>query len=205
MAFGEHWEWRGFGCLGKNLHDIVRSLPRLFPRPQKVTDRYLCVVDCPLNVKLRYGDFKIKRLLETHPSGIERWLEDPAENYSFPLAPSVVEDVATQFGIALTALVSEPIASSEELLELLSRSTSGIRVIHVEKLRWQYRLPEPEGVVVELAEIRKPEQVMSLALEDPERARVRQAMKQLQLPGPLRKLNYLEAVEIWSRGGRVAE
>ena len=94
MAFGKHWEWRGFGDLSPQRLARVRQLPLLFERSQEVVDRYLWAPGCELNVKLRFGDFKIKRLISRAGRGVEEWLEDPAENHSFPIAASVVSDVA---------------------------------------------------------------------------------------------------------------
>jgi len=88
MAFGKHWEWRGFGSPPPATLRTVESLPLKFPDLQAVTDLYLWVPGSPINVKLRMRDLKFKRLLEVSGE-FERWLEDEAENYPFPLSPEV--------------------------------------------------------------------------------------------------------------------
>ena len=79
MAFGTHWEWRGFGLLSEALDKELRTLPALFPDSQVVTDRYLWSPGCGINFKLRFGDFKIKRCLEAVGGGVSRWVEDPEQ------------------------------------------------------------------------------------------------------------------------------
>ena len=203
MAFGEHWEWRGFGPPGEPLYDEIRGLPVRFSRAQEVTDRYLWLPGCPLNVKLRGGDFKIKRLLETDGSGLERWLEDAGENYSFPLAFEVLAEVAAALGVSLEAQSTDAILGSDELLDLLRQASPSPLLIRVEKRRWQHSIPDFPGVIVELAEIVAPEPVVSVGLEGRRRDGVQEALRRLHLPGSLRPMSYLGALEIWGRGERI--
>jgi hypothetical protein len=100
MAFGRHWEWRGFGTIGRELRAAVESLPTKFPAAQELVDEYLWVPGSAINVKLRTGDLKFKRLV-ARSGRLERWLEDPEENYALPIAPPVVQKLAEELRIRL--------------------------------------------------------------------------------------------------------
>ena len=114
MAFGTHWEWRGFGELSEALDATIRSLPRLFPDSQTVIDRYLWSAGCDINFKLRLGDFKIKRCLAAPGGGVARWSEDPAENYSFPLAANVFNELAGALAAGGEAAQAQAAARQDE-------------------------------------------------------------------------------------------
>ena len=98
MAFGLHWEWRGFGNLSRELIERIERLPRKFPSDQEVVDEYLWFPGSSLNLKLREGSLKLKRLLETSGE-FERWLEDEDENYRFPLVPEALDTVLFALGL----------------------------------------------------------------------------------------------------------
>ena len=151
MAFGVHWEWRGFGELSSSLEERIRALRPLFPDSQVVTDRYLWSPGCSINFKLRFGDFKIKRCLDLAEGGIARWQEDPGENYSFPLAAGVFGEVVTALGGAAGA-AGEALASEAELLERAGAAIAGLQVVAVAKERWQYGAPVLEDGIIEFKE-----------------------------------------------------
>ena len=200
MAFGTHWEWRGFGELPGALDTTLRSLPQLFPDSQRVIDRYLWAAGCDLNFKLRLGDFKIKRCLATAEGGVARWSEDPAENYSFPIAAGVFNELAGALGVGAEA-AADSVATEEELLERLGAGGPGLGVIAVTKERWQYRAPLLEDGIIELAEISSPEEIVSVSVEYESEEGVRKIMEALGLPAGLKSLSYLEALETWGQGG----
>ena len=200
MAFGVHWEWRGFGVLSEVLDKELRTLPALFPDSQVVTDRYLWSPGCEINFKLRFGDFKIKRCIETVEGGVSRWIEDPEENYSFPLQPAVFDEVAGALGAGCSP-AEAPVASEEQLLESLGAAGMGLRVISVAKERWQYRAPLHRDGIVELAEISAPEKIVSVSVEHETEVGVREIMVRLGLPGELASVSYLEALEVWGQEG----
>ncbi len=207
MAFGQHWEWRGFAAAapdgrGDGTIDRVRALPLWFEKSQRVTDRYLWVPGCSLNLKLRCGRFKIKRRLARTEAGTEEWLENPAEEFEFPLAPDVFAEVAAALGIASSAaaLPSARVENEEEFLERLTRAAPQLAVVSVEKRRWQHCGPPDGRVIVEYAEIQSPQDVVSIGVEDPDEARVRDAMAALGLPGGFLERGYLEALDDWGRG-----
>lgn len=203
MAFGVHWEWRGFGELSSSLEERIRALRPLFPDSQVVTDRYLWSPGCSINFKLRFGDFKIKRCLDLAEGGIARWQEDPGENYSFPLAAGVFGEVVTALGGAAGA-AGEALASEAELLERAGAAIAGLQVVAVAKERWQYGAPVLEDGIIELAQISSPEEIVSISVEHESEEGVREIMEALDLPGELKSFSYLEALETWGNGGTFA-
>jgi len=208
MAFGKHWEWRGFGALSTGLRTRVESLPLKFDRPQDVKDEYLWIPGMSINVKLRFTDLKFKRLLGSE-QGVERWLEDEAENLPFPLEPPVVEKLSRELGVSLPRLL-ERSYGQEELVDLLLRAKPPVRRIAVEKKRWQREWMTPEArasgagpVTVEIAEILSPEATVSVGLEHPEPGPVAAARDDLGLGTAMKRLNYLEALSVWARRERI--
>ena len=199
MAFGVHWEWRGFGRLPGALGDRVRALAPLFPDSQVVTDRYLWSPGCGINLKLRFGDFKIKRCLDLAGGGLAKWQEDPGENYSFPLAAGVFAEVVSALGGSAGA-ADESIKSEAELLELAGAVIPDLRLVEIAKERWQYRAPGLEEGIVELVQISSPEEIASVSVEHESEEGVREIMETLGLPGELGSLSYLEVLEIWGNG-----
>ena len=89
MAFGHNWEWRGFGKPEAELRSRIFGLRPKFPKPQELLDEYLWAPGCGVNVKLREGSLKFKRL-EAKTESLERWHEPRGENHRFPLATEVV-------------------------------------------------------------------------------------------------------------------
>jgi hypothetical protein len=203
MAFGRHWEWRGFGPLSGPARSRIEALPLKYPASQKVVDRYLWIPACLINVKLRFNDLKFKRLVG-EADGLECWVEDEAENYPFPVAPEVVAELAAELGVpARRPAASVP--NGVELVALLREAAPGVAVVEVNKERWQHEWSPPEGgdpVLVEVAEILAPERITSVALEHPSARPVAAARDALR-PPEMRRRSYLEAVAIWARGERL--
>ncbi len=219
MAFGRHWEWRGFGHVGGDLREALESLPAKFPTAQLITDEYLWAPRCRTNVKLRLGDLKLKRLLR-EDRGLELWLEDSGENYPFPLGAEPLLALYEALGLQSAQVPGLPL-EREELLALLDRQSSEVRVVAVRKSRRQFlfsvsgspgddtvadQAADAEAqVTVELAEIHAPEKILSVALEHETFEAVARARDALGLESGLRPLNYFQALGIWAEGGRVLE
>ncbi len=204
MAFGVHWEWRGFGEIPAPVRVRIEALPLMFDRPQDVTDEYLWVPGSRINVKLRFSDLKFKRLVES--SGcLERWLEDPDENYPFPLDRKILEKLAADLGIKLPPVPARAVGR-EAFLELMGGSEPPVKRVAVQKSRLQREWAQEdsiEPVIVDIAEILAPERLVSVGLEHPEADRVRAALDALGLARTLRPLSYLAALSAWARGGKV--
>ena len=169
MAFGQHWEWRGFGPVdGKTLR-LLKILPMKFPDAQVITDEYLWSPRCRTNVKLRLGDLKLKRLVRVHRD-LELWLEDPDENYAFPIEHAPLLALFEALGVESAPVPGHPL-EREELLALLERHATEVRVVSVDKSRRQHEFAEAGAagsggaVTVELAEIYAPERILSVGLE----------------------------------------
>jgi hypothetical protein len=219
MALGVHWEWRGFGQGSERLLETIGGLEDLFP-PQNVVDRYLWIPRLTVNVKLRSGvqdGLKFKRLL-ARADELELWQEDPDELYDFPLDSAAWERLASELrkvGLTLAGGPEQPTDLSATLdhLRILDER---IAVVEVHKERRAWLWPGPPGAVkVEGARITSPEEVLSIGLESwgedekPEeaiggQAALAAAILELRLgAGALRPLSYLDATEIWARGGSV--
>ena len=206
MAFGEHWEWRGFGVLPAESRRELEALPLKFATSQRLRDDYLHVPGVRINVKLREGCLKFKRLLVTR-GGLEHWLEDRSENFPLPLAPAAVKSLLGELGLGLSP-PSAPISSERELIDYLRSGAPGLAVVSVEKERWQRewrgagdRIP----VTVEVAEIHAPERITSVGLEHPRAEAVTEALAALGVEPLLQRASYLEALGLWARGGKVAQ
>lgn len=202
MAFGHHWEWRGFGSLPGHLGLRLGDLPLVFPRPQELVDRYLWLPGCELNLKLREGNFKIKRCLRRSTDGVEEWLEDEAEDYEFPLPRNVVAEIAQALHIELEGDEVEDVRTGADLVRTLQVASPELRVIEVAKQRWQHIL---ESTLVEVARIRAPERITTVGLEHPDPERVRSALEELGLRTCLKTSSYLSALQVWARGGSMLQ
>lgn len=210
MTVGKHWEWRGFGHVDEQIKQRIRSLPSLLDAEWQVTDHYLWAPGCPVNVKLRGNDLKLKRFLAAR-DGLEQWLEDEAELFPFPLAPALVAELASTLGVSLAHLPQVPLDQSH-LLALLFNASPPVRLIAVTKKRWLYRLDAVEGtrfdpaVLVELTDISAPERLTTIALEHPQVQPVQSAHQALGLAAAnLAVCNYLQVLRLWAQGQRVLQ
>jgi hypothetical protein len=191
------WEWRVFGELVPTLRDRIMKLPKKFEDPQELTDRYLWSLGCSINVKLRKGDLKVKHLIRSR-NDVEEW---QAQTYPFPLPPDVVKQLLVAFRLDLQ---ETPIKGETQLLDFLRRDSPAIRIVTVEKKRWQHLWSEKDKVTVEVAEISTPEKVTSVCVENPDGTKVTRAIDDLGLrSGQLKVLNYLRAIEVWGHGEKL--
>jgi len=212
MALGAHWEWRGFGRGSPELRDSFESLEELFP-PLHVVDRYIWIPGSNVNVKLRKGiqdGLKFKRLLGTD-GDLERWLEDPAELYDFPLEAAAWE----KLGVELHAVGLDPPrvppgpSDLQATLECLETVDERITIVEVHKDRRARLFRGPQGpVAVEWTRITQPETVLSVGIESWTEAAVgaiRQVILDLRLEAEaIRPMSYLAATGIWARGGLIS-
>ena len=205
MASGKHWEWRGFGSLSPALARRLEALPLKFASAQELTDEYLWAPGCTGNVKLRLGDLKFKRSIE-RSGGLERWLEDPSENYAFPLQARVLDALALDLNILLPGVGRGPV-TREALLDLVRRADPPVQLVAVKKRRWQREWDSGGAggpITVEVAEISSPERTTSVGIEHADRARVEEARDAFGLAEALQGMSYLEALPLWAAGRTLA-
>jgi len=218
MALGTHWEWRGFGAATAELALKFARMSPHYARHQ-VTDTYLFRAGLDLNVKLRKGaegGLKIKRLFGTE-GDFEYWQEAAEDIYSLPLESEAcvrLESLFRSKGISLR-LTPETAASADAFINSLRRA--GCIPVSVSKTRESRLLETGEGdVIVDWAALHRPQALISIGLENanprgavnvtPEDGlrQLEAAFELLEIRSePLRVLNYLQAVEVWARGGRI--
>ena len=212
-----HWEWRCFGRLDPHLRDRIAQLPLAYPTARAVTDRYLWVPGLGTNIKLRSwpggGSLKFKRCYRRDPTdAMGLWIERPEEDHPFPLPPSVVARVSAE--LCREIRPKEGTWDCDELLAALD--ATGVHVIAVQKWRRLFRWSQQDSsAFVELAELRSPEQIETVGIEDgmglsdisvPAAVAtahdvVVTAKAQFGLPANLKEASYLTALATWVRGG----
>ncbi|HSN76400.1 MAG TPA: hypothetical protein VL334_15095 [Anaerolineae bacterium] len=201
MAYGEHWEWRAFGQIPHDLYQRILALPPVLPDPWLMEDHYLYAAGCAVNVKLRAGELKLKRFV-ARDGDLERWLEDPAEVYPFPLTPTDVAETAAALAVTLPAR-PERTLDQAELLALLRHANPPVQMIVVRKTRHLRTLPLPgvdPDVLLELAEISAPQAILSIALEHPQAEPVRRARTHLGVDqASVTPMSYLRALTFWAQ------
>jgi hypothetical protein len=194
---------------------MLLRLPPLFSSPDVVMDQYLWVPRSTINIKLRTrngGSLKLKRLERTEPAtGIELWVERPDEEYAFPISPDVVSGLWRNLNVTLPS-PTEPLDRARLLL-LLEEAREQIQLISVKKRRETREHVSPGGpLLVEITCIEHPERVSSISVEDgfglatdTENMRVAEAhdavaevVNTFGLARWFRRMNYLEALELWS-------
>ncbi len=218
MAYGLHWEWRGFGELDPLVRRRIEDLPRLIPGDLQGVDSYYWFPGCDVNLKVRdWGSragVKLKRLLEVDDvAQLELWLEDEREDFPFPLRAESVSTVAAALGVEVAPPL-RPMGRCS-LLTLLREARPDLVVVAVHKARSLRRLGVGDRELsVELAEVTAPEHLTSVGLEDraglsgassPEdqaaaKRDLLDARDALGLPGGLAPLSYLAAVGAWATG-----
>lgn len=222
MAYGVHWEWRGFGTIDGVTEARILALPAAAVPERMVTDAYLWRPGLRDNVKLREweggGSLKVKRQLDPGPGdGTSLWIEEPDEDYGFPLSGAALERVLSVLELDTPGPPPAVPVRAADLLAWVAGATPVPRRVEVRKRRRSFvRHRGPVPVLVELAEIDRPERIRSLGIEDmagldstapAERtALARRCVSEAAavLGAGLRVLTYPEAVGIWAGGGSVA-
>jgi hypothetical protein len=223
MAYGLHWEWRGFGALEPTVRLLIEGLPRLFPSDAAGVDSYYWYPACDVNIKIRDWEIrsgvKLKRPRDHDAeTGFRLWLENEREDFSFPLGTEAARTLAG--ALRVEALPPERPMGRCSLLTLLREARPDLVVVAVRKTRSIRRwVAGDREVLVDIAEITSPELVTSVGLEDcaglsgsssaeeVEAAKrdVVAAREALGLPGALTSASYLDAVGAWATGGAVVK
>ena len=204
MAYGEHWEWRGFGNLSSAIRAQIEQLPLTYPAGGKKTvDQYLWVPGCEVNVKIRDQDLKFKYLLETQAGGFERWRELQTDQHGFPLKPEAVAKLQQGLGTVLPMDSAGEVKDLQALVAILPRCTPPVILVTIDKFRTTYTVEATgDKVLVELADIKNTsindvttaQALSTVNIECGDLTAGRRMHEALGLPGSLRVENYLQFV-----------
>jgi hypothetical protein len=211
MAYGEHWEWRGFGSLSGKLEKKYGEQPLLFPY-QKVIDEYLWTPGLEVNIKMRTGaegGFKFKRLKRTNDP-FEKWEEKEEEIFYFPLGKKAWDLLRKALKDTDAKLPSfeKRIEDKSSLFNITNRS--GFKIVIIDKLRESRVIQAPYAdVKIEKVKINSPVSCISIGLEnwnsqDLENHQQLEDLKYaldffgLEKEKELVSMNYLDAVKKWS-------
>jgi hypothetical protein len=124
-------------------------------------DRYICRLGYDTNIKIRDKDLKLKNLHDKTHEGIERWT---TEVYNFPISAAIFRNITKALNIDL---LERAIRDGQQLISILSKVTSSVQVINVQKRRELHVWPSGDrnGATIELTEISIPEKVMTIGIE----------------------------------------
>jgi hypothetical protein len=211
MAFGTHWEWRGFGEISAGFMDRFGRLVHEFG-PQGVDDLYIWAPGLVTNLKIRTGEMgglKFKRFV-ARDGRLECWSEDPDELFDFPLTEDAWQMLAAELAGAGFDPGSYPAHAPDrdETVSLLKKA--GCRLVHVSKEREGRWWPGPNGrVLVERTAVHKPQPILSISLEsedtrdgltdDQAKEDLRAALAALGLENEsLSVMSYMDALARWN-------
>ena len=219
MAFGTHWEWRGFGAVNSKLAEQFSALKASVSSNQ-VVDTYIYAPGLKTNIKIRTGHqsgIKFKRPVK-FADNFELWTEREDELFDFPLTKADRDRVRNILdGTELNRIGSLPtdVKTADDALSWLSEA--GYELIKVKKDRetrvWHHA---DRSVMVEWACLSLPQFITSISLEsEPVKysdkqsetsalSLLKSAFSQMNLDKmPLRPMNYLEALNKWSNGNKI--
>lgn len=201
MAFGKHWEWRGFGPISPALRQRITRLPLWYETPVPTLDVYLWRAGATVNIKLRGEALKFKRLLDRQEP-FEYWLEDEAELIPFPLGTDALALLSEGLALSLPDpghLLTRP----DKFLRYLHEVAPDVVVVEVRKQRhlYHYAAPTSEPVIVELSEVLTPQDLTSLALEHPQLDTLKAAYERFCGDAPhFQPASYWQMVGLWAQG-----
>ena len=197
------WEWRAFvPIIEPDFRQNILNLPKMHGKPIIVNDRYIFRIGSNRNIKIRGQDLRIKRIVKLSKKRIGLWT---TEAYSFPISAYLFNYMTNTLNVSLPKREAK---DGAQLVSILSHATPLIRIVRVVKHRELRRWPpkDPEGVIVELAEIIVPEKVTSVGIEHHDLKRVNEAVERLRLPGPSMKVIYYnDCIKVWAEGSRLFE
>ena len=199
MAFGDHWEWRGFGRVSASFRAWFLQLPPLaLSTENRLHDEYLWTPGCIHNVKLRYDALKFKRFL-AREGQFERWLEAEKDFLPFPLSPTHLQQLESLLNVSLPPAPTHSI-DRDAFLRLIAQAHPRIYLISVVKQRRLHRwlLQSGEELIVEWTHILQPEPVETVALECQDLPSLRHAFTLLRPKlKAMRPMNYVAALSEW--------
>jgi len=189
------WEWRAFATkVDPNICRNILDLPLKDGKSTKMLDRYICRLGYDTNIKIRDKDLKLKNLHDKTHEGIERWT---SQVYNFPISAAIFRNITKSLNIDLP---ERAIRDGQELISILSKVTSSVQIISVQKQRELHVWPSDDrnGATIELTEISIPEKVMTISIEHQDLEKVTKALKYLQLTSrSIRVLSYVDCLRVW--------
>lgn len=219
MAYGSHWEWRGFGGVDARFTKRFRSLSKLIDQHSQ-SDYYIYAPGLTTNLKIRQG--KESGLKFKHPGktdgDFEIWSEYEDELFEFPLPSKgldLLEDTLNSTDLGPINSIPSGINNPGDTLPWLKEI--GCRVIEVEKAREIRELHlSTDTILVEWTCIYKPQALISISVESEhfEKSDKQQSSKNLKLIKsayrklelhrlPLLPRNYSDAVAIWAKSNKI--
>src|SRR5215467_280747 len=153
------WEWRTFAI--KVDPNICRNILDLPLKDGNILDRYICRLGYDTNIKIRDKDLKLKNLHDKTYEGIGRWT---IEVYNYPISAAIFRNITKSLNLDLP---ERAIRDGQELISILSKVTSSVQIINVQKRRELHVWPSDDryGATIELTEISLPEKVMTISIE----------------------------------------
>lgn len=212
MSAGKHWEYRVFGRLPAKIRTTIEQFDKEFGKEDKghrTTDEYLWQSSCKANIKIRDDSLKFKTFIKQVEDGFELWLEDPAENFQFPLESAAIDLLESSLNIRVPPELQNGCDSLFRLKSALASCKPPIQLIAIEKHRIQYIYPDAESeVLVEVANVFCPVELESISIEGHDLSTndniqenltlLRSIRDALELPGQLRVMGYVELLEEWT-------
>lgn len=219
MAFGSHWEWRGFGGVDGVFVDCYSALP-IVSEVHRQVDQYIYVPGLKTNLKIRNGEesgLKFKQF-NKNEGEFELWSEYEDELFDFPISTSardLLQKTLNESELGPIKSIPSKVHSSKDTLAWLREI--GCRIIKVEKKREIRKLnSNNDSTLVEWTCIYEPQALNSISLEsmsfeetDQQSSlhsleNVRAAYRDLELHRlPLIVNSYLDAVAIWSKSNKI--
>ena len=218
MAYGSHWEWRGFGSVSSRFAEYYYQLEVVYDR-HKMEDCYLYVPGLEANIKLRSGaenGLKFKWLNKTE-NNFEVWTENEDELFNFPLnnaGRDTLLNILERTALDIPKFPNNQL-NREAILHWLRKA--GITFVEVSKERESRKWVSDGGIVlVEWTKISKPQNIISIGLENYSSAEnelmtkkkhkelLKNAIGELELTKEaMQPMNYMEAVKIWAHGNKI--
>lgn len=218
MAYGEHWEWRGFGGVSSRFARAYTALELKYDL-HKVEDLYLRIPGMRVNAKFREGiedGLKFKYMLKKEEN-LEIWREDEEDLFDFPLGPDAWTKLGKMLKEVNIRLPDYPPAAPGREATIKLLGLSGCRIVKLVKEREMRIWTKGDNqVLVEWTVIKEPQQLISIGLESwsekPDRNLadnrskevIKNALRDLSLEEEaLIPMNYLDAVDTWSSGSKL--
>ena len=136
MAWGLHWEWRGFGTVSAAFGERFAQLDP-YLEAQAFEDVYVWAPALSANIKIRIGaDDSLKfKWLRARQRPFELWEERAQDLFSFPLQREAWELLAASLGECEIAIGTPPNGPLDRKIVTSALEKAGCRLVLVRKRR----------------------------------------------------------------------